>query len=115
METSSTFFFRPEQNEAEVSRGLGEIGFSLTRAQAYFKEGDLVTPVAVSGGELLMDFNKNARLLWISTICNWVVPTSKRMEESSEEAIFHSRNDESRIVGAVSLDGLGIRVLFRFL
>ena len=39
--------------------GLGKVGFSLGSAQAYFKEENKVTPVAVSGGDLTMDFNSN--------------------------------------------------------
>ena len=109
------FLFRPEQNEAEVSRGLGEIGFSLTSAQAYFKEGDLVTPVAVSGGELLMDFNKNA--FQTSLDLYHMQLGSANFEADGRiygGGYFHSRNDESRIVGAVSLDGLESGYFFDF-
>ena len=46
------FLFRPEDGEAQVQHGLGETGFSLTSAQAYFKKGDLVSPVAAMDGRL---------------------------------------------------------------
>ena len=54
------FLFRPEPGEAQVNSGLGQVGFSLTNAQAYFKKNDSVTPVAVSGGDLVINFNSNA-------------------------------------------------------
>ena len=50
------FLFRPEQGEVQVNSGLGEIGFSLSSAQAYFKKDGEVTPVAVTKGNLQVDF-----------------------------------------------------------
>ncbi|OUU02573.1 MAG: hypothetical protein CBB92_02755 [Flammeovirgaceae bacterium TMED32] len=109
------FLFRPESGEVQVQDGLGEIGFSLSSAQAYFKDGSSVTPVAVAGGDLLIDFNKN------------VFETSldlyhMQLGEANFNAqgrlfsggYFHSREPGSRITGAVSLDGKESGYFFDF-
>ncbi|HIK80826.1 MAG TPA: hypothetical protein EYF94_07800, partial [Porticoccaceae bacterium] len=39
------YLFRPEGIQGEVQKGLGEIGFSLSSAQAYFKREGEISPV----------------------------------------------------------------------
>jgi len=110
------FLFRPEQGEAEVKSGLGEIGFSLSSAQAYFKTGDQVSPVVVSKGDLTMDFGRN-------TFQTSLDLYHMQQGEARFSAIgkiydggyFHLRNDHSSIVGAVSLDGQESGYFFDFL
>ena len=110
------FLFRPEQDEAQVQRGLGEIGFSLTSAQAYFKEGDSVSPVVVSKGGLMMDFNNNA----FETSLDLYHMQLGEAQFNATGKIFHGgyfylRNDQSSIVGAVTLDGQESGYFFDFL
>lgn len=109
------FLFRPEPGEAEVQRGLGVIGFSLASAQAYFKAGESITPVAVSGGDLFIDFNKNAFKtsldLYHMQLGEASLNSSGRLHPGG---YFHFRDGASRIVGAVSLDGQEAGYFFDF-
>jgi hypothetical protein len=109
------FLFRPEAGEAQVKRGLGEIGFSLSSAQAYFKEGAEITPVAVSGGDLVIDFQKNlfetSLDLYHMQLGGVSFNSAGRLYDGG---YFHARNMESRIVGAVSLDGQESGYFFDF-
>ena len=109
------FLFRPEQGEVEVNSGLGEVGFSLASAQAYFKNGDGVSPVAVTQGGLMVDFSD-------STFQTSLDLYHMQLGESQFTAIgniypggyFHFRDDKSRIVGGVSLDGKESGYFFDF-
>ena len=100
------FLFRPEQGEVQVNSGLGEIGFSLASAQAYYKSGNQVSPVAVTQGGLKMDFSGN-------TFQTSLDLYHMQLGESQFTALgniysggyFHFRDDQSRIVGGGSLDG----------
>ena len=100
------FLFRPESGEKQVQKGLGEVGFSLTSAQAYFKKGEDVSQVAISGGELAIDFNKN--LFETSLDLYHMQLGGARFSSSGrlyDGGYFHSRDGRSRTMGAVSLDG----------
>jgi len=109
------FLFRPEQGEVQVNSDLGEIGFSLASAQAYFKTGEEVSPVAVTRGGLMMDFTNN-------TFQTSLDLYHMQLGESEFTALgkiydggyFHFRNDQSRIVGGVSLDGTESGYFFDF-
>ena len=109
------FLFRPEQGEVQVNSGLGEVGFSLSSAQAYFKKDGEVSPVAVTNGNLLVDFS------------NSVFETSldlyhMELGEAQFSALgkmfpggyFHNRDGQSQIVGASSLDGSESGYFFDF-
>jgi len=110
------FLFRPESGEAQVNSGLGQVGFSLTNAQAYFKKNDSVTPVAVSGGDLVINFNSNA---FKTTLDLYHMQLGEAQFNSAgrlyDGGYFHSRDGSSRIVGAVSLDGIESGYFFDFL
>lgn len=109
------FLFRPEQGEVQVRNGLGEIGFSLGSAQAYFKSGDEVSPVAVTQGDLTMNFINN-------TFQTSLDLYHMQLGESEFAALgkiydggyFHFRDNQSRIVGGVSLDGRESGYFFDF-
>ena len=109
------FLFRPEQGEVEVNSGLGEIGFSLASAQAYFKSGDEVSPVAIMQGGLTMNFAN-------STFQTSLDLYHMQLGESQFSALgriypggyFHFRDDKSSIVGGVSLDGKESGYFFDF-
>ncbi len=110
------FLFRPESGEVQVQKGLGEVGFGLSSAQAYFKKGLSVTPVAVSGGDLHIDFNRNS----FETSLDLYHMQLGEVNFSSRGRIygggyFHARDQGSRIVGAVSLDGDESGYFFDFL
>ncbi len=109
------FLFRPEADEAQVDGGLGQIGFSLTSAQAYFKAEESITPVAVSGGDLRINFNTNAFRtsldLYHMQLGEANFSASGRLYPGG---YFHSRDGESRMVGAVSLDGTESGYFFDF-
>ncbi|OUU66735.1 MAG: hypothetical protein CBC24_02605 [Candidatus Pelagibacter sp. TMED64] len=100
------FLFRPEDGDKQVQEGLGEIGFSLTSAQAYFKAENQVSPVAVSGGGLFINFNNNS---FQTSLDLYHMQLGEARFNSAGRiyngGYFHSRDGESRIVGAVSLDG----------
>jgi hypothetical protein len=110
------FLFRPEDGEVQVQRGLGEIGFSLASAQAYFKDGNTVSPVAVSNGDLSLNFNKN---LFQTSLDLYHMQLGEARFSSAgriyDGGYFHSRDGQSRIVGAVSLDGVESGYFFDFL
>ena len=109
------FLFRPESGEKQVQEGLGEVGFSLTSAQAYFKRGEDVSQVAVSGGELAIDFNKN---LFETSLDLYHMQLGGARFSSSGQlydgGYFHSRDGRSRTVGAVSLNGEEAGYFFDF-
>ena len=110
------FLFRPESGGVQVQKGLGEVGFGLSSAQAYFKKGLSVTPVAVSGGDLHIDFNRNS----FETSLDLYHMQLGEVNFSSRGRIygggyFHARDQGSRIVGAVSLDGDESGYFFDFL
>ena len=100
------FLFRPESGEVQVNSGLGEIGFNLSSAQAYFKKESSVTPVAVAGGNLVIDFNKNVFETSLDLYHMQLGAASlNSFGKLYDGGYFHSRDSGSRIVGAVSLDG----------
>ena len=109
------FLFRPEQGEVRVKSGLGEIGFSLASAQAYFKSEKEISPVAVTRGGLKMDFANN-------TFQTSLDLYHMQLGESQFTALgkiydggyFHFRDNQSRIVGGVSLDGRESGYFFDF-
>ena len=110
------FLFRPEQGEAEVKKGLGEIGFSLANAQAYFKAGEEVSPVVVSKGGLTMDFNNNTFETSLDLYHMQLGDARFNVQgEIYNGGYFHVRDANSRIIGAVSLDGQESGYFFDFL
>lgn len=100
------FLFRPENGEKQVREGLGQVGFSLTSAQAYFTRGEEVSQVAVAGGQLEIDFNQNlfetSLDLYHMQLGGTNFSSSGRLYDGG---YFYSRDGRSRTVGAVSLDG----------
>ena len=109
------YLFRPEGFQGEVQKGLGEIGFSLSSAQAYFKRESEISPVAVSGGELVIDFNNN---LFRTSLDLYHLELGAASFSSAgrlyDGGYFHSRGPQSRIMGAVSLDGRESGYFFDF-
>ena len=109
------FLFRPEQGEVQVNSGLGKVGFSLSSAQAYFKKDREVSPVAVTNGNLLMDFAN-------STFETSLDLHHMELGETQFSALgnifsggyFHNRDGQSQIVGASSLDGRESGYFFDF-
>ena len=109
------FLFRPEQGEVQVNSGLGEIGFSLGSAQAYFENGDELSPVAVTQGDLTMNFINN-------TFQTSLDLYHMQLGESEFAAFgkiydggyFYFRDNKSQIVGGVSLDGRESGYFFDF-
>jgi hypothetical protein len=109
------FLFRPEQGEAQVKSGLGEVGFSLASAQAYFKAGDQISPVVVSKGDLTMDFGSNT--FETSLDLYHMQQGDARFTAFGkiyDGGYFYMRNDQSSIVGAVSLEGQESGYFFDF-
>lgn len=110
------FLFRPENEEVQVQKGLGEIGFSLSSAQAYFKDGEEVSPVAVSRGSLVIGFNDN---LFETSLDLYHLQLGASQFNSSgkiyDGGYFHSWGPTSRTIGAVSLDGQEAGYFFDFL
>jgi len=109
------YLFRPEGIQGEVQKGLGEIGFSLSSAQAYFKRENEISPVAVSGGDLVIDFNNN---LFKTSLDLYHLELGAASFSSAgriyDGGYFHSRAAQSRIMGAVSLDGQESGYFFDF-
>ena len=110
------FLFRPEHGEVQVNSGLGEIGFSLSSAQAYFKSGSEVSPVAVTKGDLLMDFANNSFETSLD-LYHMQLGDSRfsALGRIFDGGYFHFRDGKSRIVGASSLDGSESGYFFDFL
>ena len=109
------FLFRPEQGEVQVNSGLGEIGFSLSSAQAYFKSSDEVSPVAVTKGDLLMDFANNTFETSLDLYHMQLGETQfSALGKIFHGGYFHNRSGQSQIVGASSLDGSEAGYFFDF-
>lgn len=109
------FLFRPEDGEKEIQPGLGRIGFSLSSAQAYFKRDESVSPVAVSDGRLMINFNEN---LFETSLDLYHMQLGESRFSSSGRVYnggyFHARDGQSRTTGAVSLDGKESGYFFDF-
>ena len=110
------YLFRPESGENQVAKGLGTIGFTLNNAQAFYSNETDLFAVAVSGGDLTINFQES------------LFSTSLNLNHSSfgdlnfqangrlyDGGYFHSRNDSQRIAGAVSLDGQEAGYFFNLL
>jgi len=54
------FLFRANDKEDEMQTdAVGTVGFSLNSAQAYYDNGTVTSPVAVTSGDLTIDFQKS--------------------------------------------------------
>jgi len=110
------FLFRPEAGEVQVQRGLGETGFSLSSAQAYFKKGGSVSPVAVTDGRLVVDFSGNS---FETSLDLYHLQLGEAQFSAAgglySGGYFHARDDNSRVVGATTLDGKEAGYFFDFL
>jgi len=109
------FLFRPEEGEVQVRQGLGLTGFSLSSAQAYFKKGEVVSPVAVIDGRLLIDFSGNS---FETSLDLYHLQLGEAQFSVSgglySGGYFHSRTDTSRVIGATTLDGKESGYFFDF-
>jgi hypothetical protein len=110
------FLFRPEAGEVQVQRGLGETGFSLSSAQAYFKKGGSVSPVAVTDGRLVVDFSGNS---FETSLDLYHLQLGEAQFSAAgglfSGGYFHARTHTSRVVGATTLDGKESGYFFDFL
>ena len=110
------YLFRPEPGEKQVARGLGTIGFTLNSAQAFYSNETDIFAVAVSGGELTIDFQQNQFSTYLNlnhfSLGDLNFQASGRLYDGG---YFHSRNDSQRIAGAVSLDGQEAGYFFNLL
>ncbi|MDC0221440.1 FecR family protein [Gammaproteobacteria bacterium] len=110
------FLFRPEEGEVQVQRGLGETGFSLSSAQAYFKKEGSVSPVAVTDGRLVVDFSINS---FETSLDLYHLQLGEAQFSVAgglySGGYFHARDDNSRVVGATTLDGKESGYFFDFL
>ena len=110
------FLFRPEEGEVQVKRGLGLTGFSLSSAQAYFKKDEVVSPVAVTDGRLLIDFSGNSFKTSLDLYHLQLGEAQFSMSGGLYSGgYFHSRNASSRVIGATTLDGKESGYFFDFL
>lgn len=110
------YLFRPEDGEKQLPKELGAIGFTLNSAQAYYSNETGIFAVAVSGGNLAIDFQEN--LFSTSLNLNHASFGDLNFEASGrlyDGGFFHSRNDSQRIAGAVSLDGQEAGYFFNLL
>ena len=110
------YLFRPEPGEKQVARGLGTIGFTLNSAQAFYSNETDIFAVAVSGGELTIDFQESQFSTYLNlnhlSFGDLIFQASGRLYDGG---YFHSRNDSQRIAGAVSLDGQEAGYFFNLL
>ena len=110
------FLFRPEAGEVQVQRGLGETGFSLSSAQAYFKKEGSVSPVAVTDGRLVVDFSGNS---FETSLDLYHLQLGEAQFSAAggfySGGYFHARDNNSRVVGATTLDGKESGYFFDFL
>lgn len=98
--------FRFEDEKQRLVAGLGVVGFDLRSAQAYYTNASGVSPLAVLGGNLEIDFqlNRFATELNLNHSQHGVIDFSAAGSVFAG-GYFHSRDDSQRIAGAVSLDG----------
>jgi len=112
------FLFRDEQEKERVLSELGRVGFSLNSAQAYYKNRDDVSVVAVTGGDLIVDFQQNK----FSTELNMhhldlgeaVFRAGGVLRDGGYFSSYAS-GGKSSLAGAVSLDGQEAGYFFDFL
>ena len=98
--------FRVEDEKQRVDSGLGVIGFDLRSAQAFYTDASGVSGLVVLGGNLDIDFQLNR----FATELNLQHSEAGLIDFTAAGGLFdggyfHSRNDDQRIAGAVSLDG----------
>ena len=98
--------FRVEAGSKLPQRGLGVLGFGLTKAQAHLKTGGQIDLMQVNGGELSVDFTQQrfATQLQLSHSATGAVVFSAS-GNMNEEGVFNSNTPRQSMAGAVSLDG----------
>ncbi|MEX2131823.1 MAG: FecR family protein [Pseudohongiellaceae bacterium] len=99
--------FRVEGKNASLDPGLnGPISFTLDSAQAYYNSASGVLAMQVNGGSLDIDFTQN---LFATELRLSSTPTGNVNFTADgrlfDGGYFHSRTDQQRIAGAVSLEG----------
>ena len=110
------YLFRPESGEKQIAKGLGTIGFTLNSAQAFYSNETDIFAVAVSGGDLTIDFQESR--FATSLNLNHLSFGDLNFQATGrlyDGGYFHSRNDSQRIAGAVSLDGQEAGYFFNLL
>ena len=53
------YLFRDTNNSNDTTMTQGRVGFRLNSAQAYYDDGSDLTAVAVTGGDLVVDFEQD--------------------------------------------------------
>lgn len=97
---------RPDLESRPVDAGLGVVSFGLESAQAFYETSSGVIAMQVNEGNLDIDFNNSqfATSLGLSNDLTGAVNFSAS-GSLFDGGYFHSRNDDQRIAGAVTLDG----------
>jgi hypothetical protein len=98
--------FRFEDEKQRLASGLGVVGFDLRSAQAYYTDASGISALTVLGGNLDIDFQLNR----FATELNLQHSQAGQIDFVASGSVFgggyfHSRDDNQRIAGAVSLDG----------
>jgi len=111
------FLFRKHGNELRLSSDLGRVGFNLNSAQAYYKNDNEISPVAVSNGDLIIDFDQN---VFETTLNLFHLELGKAIFESAgrlrDGGYFSSYAADSSkgLAGAISVDGREAGYFFDF-
>ena len=99
--------FRVDETGLErVDKGLGEVIFALSSAQAFYHSDSGVMAMQVNGGSLSIDFDKST----FATELNLYHMAPGNVDIIAKGRIysggyFYARSDTQNVVGAVSLDG----------
>ena len=98
--------FRAENGSKRIDSGLTVVSFSLAHGQATYRNETGSSAMEVNNGSLDIDFQQNrfATQLNLSHIATGQIDFTAN-GRIFDGGYFHSRSDDQRIGGAVSLDG----------
>jgi hypothetical protein len=105
--------FRTENGSKRIDSGLTVVSFSLAHGRATYSTEAGSSAMDVDGGTLDIDFQQNL----FATELNLNHSATGQIDFTASGRIydggyFHSRNDDQRIAGAVSIDGQEAGYLF---
>ena len=111
------FLFRQGGDELTLNSDLGRVGFSLDSAQAFYRDDNEVSPVAVSNGDLLLDFGQNlfetSLNLYHLELGKAAFESAGRMRDGGFFSSYAADNSKG-LAGAISVDGREAGYFFDF-
>jgi len=111
------YLFRAEGSQISIAENQGRVGFTLDSAQAYYDDGADLTAVAISSGNLVVDFEQNLYDTHLNLhhleLGKAIFQSAGRLRDGGYFSSYASDGSES-LAGALSLDGREAGYFFDF-